>query len=63
MLSPTADAVLECFTMREIAQVLHISERHAYRLAADPELNRSKDDLMRLEAADILLGSEQGGRG
>jgi probable Rubsico expression protein CbbX len=37
--------------------------RHAYRLAADPELNRSKDDLMRLEAADILLGSEQGGRG
>jgi hypothetical protein len=29
--------------------------RHAYRLAADPERNRSKDDLMRLEAADILL--------
>jgi probable Rubsico expression protein CbbX len=29
--------------------------RHAYRLAADPEQNRSKDDLMRLEAADIAL--------
>jgi probable Rubsico expression protein CbbX len=28
--------------------------RHAYRLAADPELSRTKDDLMRLEAADIL---------
>ena len=29
--------------------------RHAYRLADDPERSRSKDDLMRLEAADILL--------
>jgi probable Rubsico expression protein CbbX len=29
--------------------------RHAYRLAADPEQNRSKDDLMRLEAADIQV--------
>jgi probable Rubsico expression protein CbbX len=29
--------------------------RHAYRLAADPEQIRSKDDLMRLESADILL--------
>ena len=28
--------------------------RHAFRLAADPELGRSKDDLMRLEEADIL---------
>jgi probable Rubsico expression protein CbbX len=28
--------------------------RHAYRLAADPELSRTKDDLMRLEATDIL---------
>ena len=28
--------------------------RHAYRLAADPELSRSKDDLMRIEPADIL---------
>ena len=28
--------------------------RHAHRLAAEPELSRSKDDLMRLEAADIL---------
>jgi len=28
--------------------------RHAYRLAADPELSRTKDDLMRLEPADIL---------
>jgi probable Rubsico expression protein CbbX len=28
--------------------------RHAYRLAAEPELSRSKDDLMRLEATDIL---------
>ena len=27
---------------------------HAYRLAADPELHRSKDDLMRLESSDIL---------
>jgi hypothetical protein len=35
--------------------------RHAYRLAADPELSRSKDDLMRLEAADILLGTEHDG--
>jgi hypothetical protein len=28
--------------------------RHAYRLAADPERQRSKDDLMRLEPSDIL---------
>jgi probable Rubsico expression protein CbbX len=28
--------------------------RHAYRLAADPEQNRTKDDLMRIEPADIL---------
>jgi hypothetical protein len=28
--------------------------RHAYRLAAAPEEDRSKDDLMRLEPADIL---------
>jgi probable Rubsico expression protein CbbX len=28
--------------------------RHAYRLAADPERQRSKDDLMRLEPWDIL---------
>jgi len=28
--------------------------RHAHRLAAEPELSRSKDDLMRLEATDIL---------
>jgi probable Rubsico expression protein CbbX len=31
--------------------------RHAYRLAADPELSRSKDDLMRIEPADILASS------
>jgi probable Rubsico expression protein CbbX len=30
--------------------------RHAYRLAADPEQSRSKDDLMRIEPADILTG-------
>jgi hypothetical protein len=28
--------------------------RHAFRLASEPGLSRSKDDLMRLEAADIL---------
>jgi hypothetical protein len=28
--------------------------RHAHRLAADPELSRSKDDLMRIEPTDIL---------
>jgi probable Rubsico expression protein CbbX len=28
--------------------------RHAHRIASDPELSRSKDDLMRLELADIL---------
>jgi len=28
--------------------------RHAHRLAADPQLSRSRDDLMRLEAMDIL---------
>jgi len=28
--------------------------RHAHRIASQPELSRSKDDLMRLEAADIL---------
>ena len=28
--------------------------RHAHRLAADLELSRSRDDLMRLEALDIL---------
>jgi hypothetical protein len=30
--------------------------RQAYRLAADPEQDRTKDDLMRLEPADILIG-------
>jgi probable Rubsico expression protein CbbX len=28
--------------------------RHAHRLASDPQLGRSRDDLMRLEPADIL---------
>jgi len=28
--------------------------RHAFRLAAEPELDRTRDDLMRLEEADIL---------
>jgi hypothetical protein len=28
--------------------------RHAHRLAADLEIGRTKDDLMRIEAADIL---------
>jgi probable Rubsico expression protein CbbX len=28
--------------------------RHAHRLASDPELSRSKDDLMRIQPADIL---------
>ena len=32
--------------------------RHAYRLAADPERHRSKDDLMRLEPSDILPGPD-----
>jgi probable Rubsico expression protein CbbX len=30
--------------------------RHAHRLAADPRLGRSRDDLMRLEPADIRTG-------
>jgi probable Rubsico expression protein CbbX len=30
--------------------------RHAYRLASDPELSRTRDDLMRIEPADILSG-------
>lgn len=38
MQSPTADPALECYTMSEIAKVLHISERHAYRLAKRGEL-------------------------
>jgi probable Rubsico expression protein CbbX len=32
--------------------------RHAYRLAADPERHWSKDDLMRLEPADIVPGRD-----
>ena len=28
--------------------------RHAHRLACEPELQRSRDDLMRLEPTDIL---------
>ncbi len=28
--------------------------RHAHRLAGDPELSRSKDDLMRIEPMDIM---------
>jgi probable Rubsico expression protein CbbX len=32
--------------------------RHAYRLAADPERHRSKDDLMRLEPSDIPSGRD-----
>ena len=31
--------------------------RHAYRLAVDPEHVRTKDDLMRLEAADIAVNA------
>jgi len=31
--------------------------RHAYRLAAEPERDWSKDDLMRLEPSDVLPGS------
>jgi probable Rubsico expression protein CbbX len=31
--------------------------RHAYRLASEPELSRSKDDLMRIEPPDILTSS------
>jgi hypothetical protein len=31
--------------------------RHAHRLAADLQLSRSRDDLMRIEPADILAGS------
>jgi hypothetical protein len=31
--------------------------RHAYRLASDPELSRSKYDLMRIEPADILTSA------
>jgi len=27
--------------------------RHAHRLASDPELSRTRDDLMRIEALDI----------
>jgi AAA lid domain len=27
--------------------------RHAHRLASDPELSRTRDDLMRIEPADI----------
>ena len=30
--------------------------QHAHRLASDPDLSRSRDDLMRLEPADILAG-------
>jgi len=29
---------------------------HAHRLAADRHRRRSRDDLMRIEAADILVG-------
>jgi hypothetical protein len=32
--------------------------RHAHRLASDPELSRTMDDLMRLEPADIRGDSE-----
>jgi probable Rubsico expression protein CbbX len=32
--------------------------RHAYRLAAEPERHRTKDDLMRLEPSDILPGPD-----
>ena len=28
--------------------------RHAHRLASEPHLDRSRDDLMRLRSADIL---------
>jgi probable Rubsico expression protein CbbX len=33
--------------------------RHAYRLAADPEREWSKDDLMRLEPSDILTARDR----
>jgi probable Rubsico expression protein CbbX len=32
--------------------------RHAHRLVGEPELSRTKDDLMRLEAKDILDGTD-----
>jgi probable Rubsico expression protein CbbX len=35
--------------------------RHAYRLAADPEQQWSKDDLMRLEPSDVLPADEPRG--
>jgi probable Rubsico expression protein CbbX len=34
--------------------------RHAHRLALDPELTRTMDDLMRLEPADVLLNGAAG---
>ena len=37
--------------------------RHAHRLASDPDLSRSRDDLMRLEPADILAGFPVTGAG
>jgi probable Rubsico expression protein CbbX len=32
--------------------------RHAHRLVSEPELSRTRDDLMRLEAKDILAGAD-----
>ena len=41
--------------VEEIASLLLVDRvRHAHRLAADLELSRSLDDLMRLEDLDIL---------
>jgi probable Rubsico expression protein CbbX len=36
--------------------------RHAYRLAADPERGRTKDELMRLEAEDVTLSQDYADR-
>jgi hypothetical protein len=34
--------------------------RHAHRLASDPDLSRTKDDLMRLEPADVRFTDAAG---
>jgi hypothetical protein len=51
LLAATLALALGCSVRNELERA---RLRHAHRLAAEPHLHRSRDDLMRLAPADIL---------
>jgi nucleoside-triphosphatase THEP1 len=53
--APKTKRVLERANARSVRNELERARlRHAHRLASEPTLDRSRDDLMRLEPTDIL---------